>query len=328
MHNSELPLVSIVTPVYNGEKFLDECINSARRQTYPAWEYIVVDNCSDDATPEIIREHSAQDPRIRSIRTTEVLPLIRNHNFSLQQMSLQSDYCKILHADDLLFPNCLELMVATAQENPTASIVGGYCLWGDKVVSDGLPLSAALVPGRELCRLTLLDKLYCFWSPSALLIKSSLIRERGNFYTTEQLHADVAAYYEVLRDSDFAFVHQVLTFIRKHDDSATSRLTSSCKKVMLSNLDLFLRFGPTYLTEQEYKSHLRTKSNKYYSYLASSLLEGREKEFWQYHKRTCESMGFPLSSAKIGRAALVKAINRPVRTLSAVVLAAFGRRNH
>jgi glycosyltransferase involved in cell wall biosynthesis len=327
MRNSERPLVSIVTPVYNGEKFLDECIKSARRQTYTAWEYILVDNCSNDATSAIIREHSTQDPRIRSIRTTEVLPLIRNHNFALQQVSQQSDYCKILHADDLLFPHCLELMVAAAQENPTASIVGAYCLWGEKVVSDGIPLSTSLIPGRELCRLTLLNKLYCFWSPSALLLKSSLIRERGDFYTDEQLHADVAACYEVLQESDFAFVHQVLTFIRKHDNSATSRFTSSYNKVMLSNLELFLRFGPTYLSEEEYKSHLRTKSNKYYNYLASSVLDRRDKEFWEYHRRSCKSMGLPFSWTRIGRTALAKAIYRPVDTLKAVLGSAFGRRN-
>ena len=55
MNATTSPLVSVVTPVYNGEKFLEECIQSVLRQTYSHWEYIVNDNCSTDGTAEIVR---------------------------------------------------------------------------------------------------------------------------------------------------------------------------------------------------------------------------------------------------------------------------------
>jgi len=57
MNFHEPPLVSIVTPVYNGEPYLAECIESVLAQTYPNWEYIIQNNCSTDRTLEIASEY-------------------------------------------------------------------------------------------------------------------------------------------------------------------------------------------------------------------------------------------------------------------------------
>ena len=55
------PLVSIVTPVYNGEAYLEECIESVLAQTYTHWEYIIVNNCSTDNTLDIARRYESKD---------------------------------------------------------------------------------------------------------------------------------------------------------------------------------------------------------------------------------------------------------------------------
>ena len=235
------PLVSIVTPVYNGEKYIDECIRSVRKQTYKNWEYIILNNCSTDGTFELAKKHAAEDERIRVVHTDELLPIIQNHNHALRQISPNSKYCKIVHADDALFASCIELMVSAAEAHPTAGIVGAYTLWGKKVVSDGLPHDTTFLSGRELCRLTLFNEIYCFWSPSSLLIRSDLIKKNHCFYNEKHLHADDEACYELLQETDFAFVHQVLTFVRTHDESATATITASYNKIILSNLDLFTR---------------------------------------------------------------------------------------
>jgi glycosyltransferase involved in cell wall biosynthesis len=56
MSPMEQPLVSVLTPVYNGEPYLGECIESVLNQTYQNFEYIIVNNCSKDRTLEIARE--------------------------------------------------------------------------------------------------------------------------------------------------------------------------------------------------------------------------------------------------------------------------------
>ncbi len=81
------PLVSVVTPVYNGEAFLDQCIESVLRQTYDNWEYVLLDNASTDRTPEIIAAYAEREPRIRVLRNPEVLPQIPNWNRSMRAIS-------------------------------------------------------------------------------------------------------------------------------------------------------------------------------------------------------------------------------------------------
>ena len=64
------PLVSVVTPVYNGAEYLAECIESVFNQTYENWEYVISDNCSTAGSLEIIRGYEARDPRSGSLRRT------------------------------------------------------------------------------------------------------------------------------------------------------------------------------------------------------------------------------------------------------------------
>src|SRR5882724_7298074 len=65
MNNSSQPLISVVTPVYNGAEHLAECIESVLAQTYQNWDYTIVDNCSTDGSVEIARRYAAKDRRIR-----------------------------------------------------------------------------------------------------------------------------------------------------------------------------------------------------------------------------------------------------------------------
>ena len=60
--------VSIITPSWNSEKYIEKTIESVQKQTYMNWEMIVVDDCSTDRTVEIVEKISKEDPRVRIIR--------------------------------------------------------------------------------------------------------------------------------------------------------------------------------------------------------------------------------------------------------------------
>src|SRR5689334_22568773 len=111
MNSATTPLVSIVTPMYNEAEHIAECIESVLAQTYQNWEYTIVDNCSTDRSPEIASRYAERDDRIRLLKNVEFLPAIPNHNAALRQISPASKYCKVVFADDWIFPNCLEQMV-------------------------------------------------------------------------------------------------------------------------------------------------------------------------------------------------------------------------
>jgi len=76
----EQPLVSVVTPVYNGADYIAECIESVLKQTYENWEYVIVDNRSTDDTLEIARGYEAREPRIRIVTPNVFVGVVESGN--------------------------------------------------------------------------------------------------------------------------------------------------------------------------------------------------------------------------------------------------------
>src|SRR5262245_14243588 len=97
-------------------------------------------------------------------------------------MSSSSFFCKVLHADDWLFPECLERMVELAHSRPSVGLVSSYCLVGPRVCLDGLSYPSTHVSARDVCRQTLIGGVYVFGSPTSHLIRSEFIRRRSDFY--------------------------------------------------------------------------------------------------------------------------------------------------
>ena len=93
-------LVAVVTPVYNGEKYLVECIESVLAQTYHNWHYTIVNNCSTDKTLDIAERYAKMDGRVRVLSYNEFVGAIENHNRAVRIISPDSKYCKVVSADD------------------------------------------------------------------------------------------------------------------------------------------------------------------------------------------------------------------------------------
>jgi glycosyltransferase involved in cell wall biosynthesis len=113
------PHVSICIPVRNGERFLAATIRSALDQTCPDIEVVLLDNASTDATPEIMG--SFDDPRIRAVRNPDLLSLSDNWNRAVRLGG--APLVKLLCADDLLHPRCVELQVRHLEGNPGSALV-------------------------------------------------------------------------------------------------------------------------------------------------------------------------------------------------------------
>lgn len=94
-------LVSIITPVYNAEKYIEETLKSVSNQTYSNWEHVLVDDCSSDHSVEIIEELAKTDPRIKLIKLTENSgpAVARNKAIDLAT----GRYLAFLDADDIWF---------------------------------------------------------------------------------------------------------------------------------------------------------------------------------------------------------------------------------
>ena len=112
----ERPLVSIVLPVYNGEKYLRESLDSILAQTMRDWELIAVDDCSRDATPQILAEYAAHDSRIRIVRNKENQRLPRSLNIGFSKA--RGAFLTWTSDDNAYAPEALHEMVSYLQRFP------------------------------------------------------------------------------------------------------------------------------------------------------------------------------------------------------------------
>jgi len=315
------PTVSIVTPVYNGAKYIRECIESVLKQTYTDWEYLIADNCSTDETVAIAEEYAKQDPRITVVRNREFLDIMPNWNRAMRLISPDSTFCKVVHADDVLDPNCVEAMVSVAQKDDRIGIVGAYRQHGDRVDLDWLPSLDDVFSGRDVCRRILMGNPDIFGSPSNIMMRSDIVRRRACFYNEEDIHADTTVCYEILKEYDFGYVHQVLTSTRRHNESVTSR----CRVLNTQQAAKYRRlitFGPEFLTPDEYRARYRDVKKHYYQVLISRYIwkivkrEERHtrKEFVAYHKQSLKALGETLDFPLLFMAGL-RLINKHARSL-------------
>jgi len=308
MNPTSQPLVSVLTPVYNCAEYISECIESVLAQTYQNWEYIIVDNCSNDGSTEIAKRYAAKDPRIRVHENREFLRAVPNYNGGLRLISSASQYCKIVFADDWIFPECLERMVAVGEQHPTVGIIGAYGLQGRQVMWAGLPYPSSLVPGREICRKLFLEDLYVFGTGTSVMYRASLVRNRDPFYNESNLHADSEVCVALLRTWDFGFVSQVLTYTRVRRGSLTS-FTQDVNTLIAGRLHDLVTYGLNYLTREEFDSCVDRLLRNYYEFLAISLRRHRDRKFWDYHKKKLTDAGVGFDRVRLAKAVLSKAAN-------------------
>ncbi len=296
------PLVSVVTPFYNTREFLPECIESVLRQTYQNWEYVLVDNCSSDGSSELAASYAARLPeKIRVVHTPSFFSQVQNYNFALTCISPDSKYCKMVQADDWIFPDCIRSMVDVAEEHPGVGIVSAYELEGDVVSLDGLPYPSPAVEGRDVCRLYFLRDRYVFGTPTSLLVRSDLVRSRTPFY--DEVYApfeDAHVCFELLRNCQFGFVHQVLTYSRRGNESILGHILTFGFK-LLFRLAVVVVHGRHYLSDEEYGLCLKDIEYRYFQHLGRSRLRGRENKFWEFHRKGLAAIGYRLNSWMLGK---------------------------
>jgi glycosyltransferase involved in cell wall biosynthesis len=313
----EQPRVSVLTPVYNTDKYLAECIESVLSQSYDNWEYTIVNNRSTDRTLEVAQSYAKRDPRIRVHDNAEFLDIISNHNLALRLISPDTKYCKLVSADDWLLPDCIRQMVDLAEAHPTVGIVSAYQISAAQINNVGIPLHETVIPGKEICRRCLLGGPYVFGAPTSLLYRASLVRSVDSFYPNLSPHADTAACYEYLDRCDFGFVHQILSAERVHTGQ-TSEQSRIVNYYVAEGLSYLAEYGPRYLSERELPSRINQHLNNYYRFLGKSLLKRRNKEFWDYHKGQMHQSGYPLSHVRVATAALAQIFDKllnPKRTI-------------
>jgi len=113
---TDIPRLSVGLPVYNGQRYLAEALDSLLGQSFTDFELIISDNASTDETEEICRRYAAKDPRIRYIRQPHNIGANPNHNFVLREA--RGEFFKWAAHDDLYGRDLLARCVAALDEHP------------------------------------------------------------------------------------------------------------------------------------------------------------------------------------------------------------------
>lgn len=298
------PFVSIVTPFYNTREFLADCIESVLRQPYQHWEYVLVDNCSTDGSVEIALHYACANPgKIRLMHTKSFLTQVQNYNFALSCIAPNSKYCKIVQADDWIFPDCISRMVEVAEAYPSVGIIAAYQLEGNEVRLSGLPYPSHDVAGRDVCRRYFLSGTYLFGTPTSLLLRSEAVRSRVPFYDERYApFEDVHVCFDLLKTWDFGFVHQVLTYSRRDNEGILSGVRDFGLECFLQ-LSTLVAHGGDYLSSKEYRERLKQVERRYFLHLAKSAfaLRAESKEFWDFHRKGLASINYAFGWRKLVR---------------------------
>lgn len=118
------PLVSVIMPLYNAERFVGESIDSVLAQSIPAFELIVIDDCSTDASVQIVEEFMARDPRITLLRNERNLGAARTRNRGLD--AARGQFIAFLDAADICLPERFEKQLSFFEANPRVDICGSF----------------------------------------------------------------------------------------------------------------------------------------------------------------------------------------------------------
>lgn len=209
------PMISVITPVYNGEKFIGRTMASVLNQSFKDFEYILIDDASTDASLDIIR--SFDDPRINVVENAVNSRLVTSRNRGLE--IARGKYIALLDHDDVALPQRLERQLAVMEANKDFVLVGSLARYIN--ADDGLltKRSAHRCRSPEHARAKLLFRNH--FVNSTVFFRQ--MDERVMYSDEFQLSED---YDFIERHANLGRVHvldEVLVHYRMHDNNYSSR---------------------------------------------------------------------------------------------------------
>jgi glycosyltransferase involved in cell wall biosynthesis len=272
------PLVSVVIPFLDAERFIEEAILSVLEQSYQGWELFLVDDGSTDGSTEIARDYATRHPT--SVRYLEHaghqnLGKSASRNRAIQNAS--GKYVAFLDADDVWLSNILEDQLAILESHPDAAMVYGPIQWWyswtgepedfarDYVEELGVPPDAVVEP-PTLLTLFLQDKAAV---PSDILVRREIIERVGRFEESfKVMYEDQVFYAKVCLAAPVFASGKCWYRYRQHPDS-------SCAKGMITgeyfaSRPVFLEWLRAYVSRQEAED--------------GALWQALDKELWPYRR--------------------------------------------
>lgn len=231
--------VTVCIPIYNGEKYLRECLDSIITQTYWNLEILIVDDQSSDSSLAIAEEYAKTDNRIIIQRNEVNLGLVGNWNRALELSS--TDYIKYVFQDDIIYPDCIARMMDVMQtyDCPVAACARGFVIEANasknirnyfqkkiKKPEHFFGATDYISPQRfgEVASKFPLANLV--GEPSVLLFRKSACEKAGLFDDTFSQFVDFEFALRLISYFGFVFIPDILAYFRVHGGAQSDKNTS------------------------------------------------------------------------------------------------------
>lgn len=165
------PLVSVVLPVYNAERYLRPAIESVLAQTYRHFELVLVDDGSTDASVAIGEEYVRADSRVRLLRNRCNLGIVQTRNRAFDEADPASAYFAVFDSDDICLPDRLQMQVDFLEAHPDHAVVGGHTL---VIGEDGDTLGTRRYPATHAEIVRVITRYSPIAQPTAMIRRTAL----------------------------------------------------------------------------------------------------------------------------------------------------------
>src|ERR1700730_1657446 len=218
------PKVSVCIDSFNYGRFLPEAIESVLGQSFQDFEIIILDDCSTDDSFEIAQRYAAQDSRVKALRNSANLGMVKNRNACLAQA--RGEYVKWLHADDFLCSTeALGRMAAALDDNKAVSVVAS----ARRIVNEqSKPIDTwscfnqeRPIAGTTVINRCLFEHRNLIGGPSAVMFRGALAA-RG-FDEEEMAVGYVENCFHLFKQGCFVYVREPLCAFRTHSRQQTEK---------------------------------------------------------------------------------------------------------
>lgn len=253
MSDASSPVVAIVTPVYNGAKFIETAVRSVRTQAYRPLIHCVLDNASTDATAEILARLAQEPGDVPLVirRNNETLSQSDNFNAVLTLIPQEAKYFRLLCADDSIPEGAIQAMVQVAESAEDVVMTAGIERVNGAVRPHFFPAETEIFEASNAVARILVDAARI---PHVhVLYRTDVLRPDEAFYSTEYNAADIDTVLRVLsRGGRMGFVHAPIADTTHHPDSRTETYDREHRTWIWESFVFVERYGPAALSNTDF----------------------------------------------------------------------------
>lgn len=246
------PKVSIIIVVYNSEKYIDCAIQSIKKQEYKNWELVIVNDCSNDLTKEIIKKYKSK--KIRIINLKKNIGAYRATDLAFKKIT--GKYVAILDSDDYSHSERILKQVAELEKNPKIGLVltKYKCIDIENKIIKNIQKEKS-ISNNNFNRLFPCINLAC---NSSAMFRKEFIKEL-NFYNKDIFYSyDYNFFLKIFKVSKIKFINKFYTFYRIHSNQRTNVIK---KKIIIKEKLYYLKWSVKNSLINRYNIFIFLKSN-------------------------------------------------------------------